>query len=262
MFRFFNGLFLPCWTAVVTVTAVTIAKLRRNHSYVTEGERFWARGLLKAWGVEVTAEHLERLPAQGPYILMANHQSHADVPILFASLPLIPGFLAKKELARVPFLSMALRNGGHVLIDRASRNSAREALKVAAGEIQAGKTIAIFPEGTRGDSDALGEFKKGGFLIAKKARVPVVPVGILGSRAVWHRDAWLPRSGRVRVRVGEPITPEMIAQLSVDGLCARVRRTMLELLGWPETTIQAPPSSDRRPVPLSQPPRVGVNDAG
>jgi 1-acyl-sn-glycerol-3-phosphate acyltransferase len=259
MFRLLNGLFLPLWTAAVTVTAVTIAKLRRNHSYVTEGERFWARGLLKAWGVEVTAEHLERLPRQGPYILMANHQSHADVPILFASLPLIPGFLAKKELARIPFLSMALRNGGHVLIDRASRNSAREALKVAASEIQAGKTIAIFPEGTRGGSDALGEFKKGGFLIAKKAGVPVVPVGILGSRAVWHRDAWLPRAGCVRARVGEPITPEMIEQLSVDGLCARVRATMLELLGWPETAAQ--PLASQPPLPIGAPAAADVNGA-
>lgn len=235
MYRLPNGLFLPAWTAAVTVTAVAIAKVTRDHSYVTEGERFWARGLLKAWGVEVEAEHLERLPETGPYIIMANHQSHADVPILFASLPLIPGFLAKKELARIPFLSMALRAGGHVLIDRSDRGSARKALKVAAGEIQSGKTIAVFPEGTRGDSDALGEFKKGGFLIAKKAAVPVVPVGIVGSRAVWHRDEWLPRKGRVSVRVGEMITPERVRALSVDGLSECVRASMLTLLGWPDT---------------------------
>lgn len=261
MFRLLNGLFLPFWTAAVTVTAVTIAKLRRNHRYVTEGERFWARGLLKAWGVEVTAEHLDRLPRQGPYILMANHQSHADVPILFASLPLIPGFLAKKELARIPFLSMALREGGHVLIDRASRNSAREALKVAAREIQAGKTIAIFPEGTRGGSDALGEFKKGGFLIAKKAGVPVIPVGILGSRSVWHRDAWLPRAGRVWARVGEPIEPDVIKQLSVDGLCSRVRASILELLGWPETE-GSPLLGPSASAPISIQPEADVNGAG
>ena len=259
MHRLLNALFLPLWTAAVTVTAVTIAKLRGDFSYVTEGERFWARGLLKAWGVEVSAEDLDRLPQRGPYILMANHQSHADVPILFASLPLIPGFLAKKELARIPFLSMALREGGHVLIDRKNRNSAREALKVAASEIQAGKTIAVFPEGTRGGSDALGEFKKGGFLIAKKAGVPVVPVGIVGSRAVWHRDAWLPRSGRVVARVGEPIAPEEVKQLSVDGLCARVRASILDLLGWPETEAADVTRASVRP--LSEAPGLSVSGA-
>lgn len=244
MYRLPNGLFLPAWTAAVTVTAVSIAKVTRKHSYVTEGERFWARGLLKAWGVEIEAEHLDRLPNQGPYIIMANHQSHADVPILFASLPLIPGFLAKKELARVPFLSMALRAGGHVLIDRSDRSSARKALKVAADEIQAGKTIAVFPEGTRGATDALGEFKKGGFFIAKKAAVPVVPVGIVGSRAVWHRDEWLPRQGRVAVRVGDAIAPERVRKLSVDGLSELVRSSMLALLGWRDTGGDGQPSED------------------
>jgi len=232
MYRLPNGLFLPFWTATVTVTAVSVAKVSGNHSTITEGERSWARGLLKAWGVQLEAEHLERLPPQGPYIVMANHQSHADVPILFASLPIIPGFLAKKELARVPFLSMALRAGGHVLIDRSDNSSARHALKAAAEEIGAGKTIAIFPEGTRGDSDTLGDFKKGGFLIAKRAGVPVVPVGIQGSRAIWHRDEWLPRSGRVRVRVGTPIAPSETRALSVEALSQRVRAAMLELLGW------------------------------
>jgi len=230
MHRLLNGLFLPVWTAAVTVTAVCIAKLSGNHRYVTEGERFWARGLLRAWGVRVRVQDAERLPPAGPYIIMGNHQSHADVPILFASLPIIPGFLAKKELARVPFLSMALRAGGHVLIDRADRSSARQALKVAADEISAGKTIAVFPEGTRGGEAGLGEFKKGGFLIAKRARVPVVPVAITGSRAVWGREKWLPRAGSVKVSVGAPILPEEIRALSVDGLSKRVRQAMQALL--------------------------------
>ena len=232
MYRLANGLFLPFWTATVTVSAVSVAKVSRNHSYITEGERFWARGLLKAWGVQIQAEYLHRLPPQAPYIVMANHQSHADVPILFAALPIIPGFLAKKELAKVPFLSMALRAGGHVLIDRSDKSSARHVLKVAAEEIEAGKTIAIFPEGTRGDSDTLGEFKKGGFLIAKRARVPVVPVAISGSRSIWSRDEWLPKAGCVQMRVGEPILPSEIHGLSVDALSERVRVAMLELLGW------------------------------
>jgi len=232
MHRLPNGLFLPGWTALVTVSAVAAAKVRGDDSLVTEGERFWARGLLKAWGVQLDAEQLERLPRNPPYIVMANHQSHADVPILFATLPIIPGFLAKKELARVPFLAMALRAGGHVLIDRADRGSALKALKVAADEIRSGKTIAVFPEGTRGNSDALGEFKKGGFLIAKKAGVPVVPIGISGSRNVWNRDEWLPRAGAVKVRVGSPIESDEIKRLTVEALSVRVRRSMLELLGW------------------------------
>jgi 1-acyl-sn-glycerol-3-phosphate acyltransferase len=245
--RVTNLLFTPFWTAGVTVTAVAAAKLWGQPRFIAEGERIWARGLLRTWGVRVAAEGLEGLPAQGPYIIMANHQSHSDVPILFSSLPIIPGFLAKKELAKIPFLSMALRNGGHVLIDRGDRSSARQAIKIAADEIRSGKTLAIFPEGTRGGEDRLAPFKKGGFLIAKKAGVPLVPVGILGSRGVLPRNKLFPRSGNVRLIAGQPISPAEIQALDVDGLADCVYRRIAGLLGWPGTpeapAVTAPPPS-------------------
>jgi 1-acyl-sn-glycerol-3-phosphate acyltransferase len=235
MDRLTNFLFTPFWTAGVTVTAVAAAKLWRRDRYVFAGERIWARGLLNVWGVRVEVEGLERLPAEGPYIIMSNHQSHADVPILFSSLPIIPGFVAKKELGKIPFLSMALRAGGHVLIDRADRSSAMRVLKNAASEIRSGKTLAIFPEGTRGGEDRLAPFKKGAFLIAKKAGVPVVPVGILGSRAILKRDAWFPRAGQVRLIAGQPIGTEEIEDLDVQSLSDRVYERIATLLGWPTT---------------------------
>ena len=237
MDRFTNFLFTPFWTAGVTLSAVIVARLKREARHIAEGERLWARGLLGFWGVEVETEGLEHLPEQGPYILMANHQSHADVPILFSTLPIIPGFLAKKELAKIPFLAMALRNGGHVLIDRADRSHATRALKIAADEIRSGKTLAIFPEGTRGRQDRLAPFKKGGFLIAKKARVPVIPLAISGSRHILPRDTVFPRSGKVRVSVGPRISPEEIRNLDVNGLSERVYQSMSALLGWPSTPV-------------------------
>ena len=232
MARVTNAVFTPFWTAGVTVTAIAMARISKQGRFITEGERLWARGLLKTWGVSVEAEGLERLPAEPPYILMANHQSHVDVPILFASLPIIPGFLAKKELDKIPFLSMALRAGGHVLIDRSDRNSAMRVLKHAADEVRSGKTLAVFPEGTRGEEDRLAPFKKGPFLIAKKAGVPIVPLGILGSRKLLKRNEWLPRSGRVRLLVGQPISPEEIRSMNVDALSDRMHQSIAALLGW------------------------------
>lgn len=232
MHRVANGLFTTVWTAGVTLTYVTKAKLTGDEQHVAYGQRVWARGLLKTWGVEIDSRGMERVPESGPYIIMANHQSHADVPILFAALPHIPGFLAKRELARIPFLAMALRSGDHVLIDRQDHKSAMRALKDAAQEIRGGKIIAVFPEGTRGESDRLGEFKKGGFLIAKKAGVPIIPVGILGSRQLLSRSELFPRAGDVTVNVGTPIAPDEIKSLTVDGLSARVRRDINELCGW------------------------------
>lgn len=235
MDRVTNFLFTPFWTAGVTVTAVAAARLSGQERYVASGQRLWARGLLRTWGVRVDAEGLENLPEKGPYILMANHQSHADVPILFSSLPIIPGFLAKKELGKIPFLAMALRAGGHVLIDRGDRGSAMRALKDAANEIRSGKTLAIFPEGTRGAEDRLGPFKRGAFLIAKKAGVPVIPIGILGSRQILKRDAWFPRSGRVRLLAGKPIGFDEIQGMDAQRLSDVVYERIATLLGWPTT---------------------------
>jgi 1-acyl-sn-glycerol-3-phosphate acyltransferase len=258
MDRLTNFLFTPFWTAGVTVTAVAAARLWRREHYVLAGERLWARGLLRTWGVKVEVEGLDQLPPAGPYIIMANHQSHADVPILFSSLPIIPGFLAKKELGRIPFLAMALRAGGHVLIDRGDRSSAMRALKIAAEEIRSGKTLAIFPEGTRGCEDRLGPFKKGGFLVAKKAGVPVVPVGIVGSRKVLARDAWFPRSGSVRLVAGKPIAPEELRKLDVQDLSDRVYESIAGLLGWP-TTPQREVPADSAPSSTEAAPDARTN---
>jgi 1-acyl-sn-glycerol-3-phosphate acyltransferase len=238
MHRLPNFAFTPFWTAGVTVTAVAIARLSGQGHFITEGERLWARGLLKTWGVTVDVEGLEHLPSQAPYILMANHQSHVDVPILFASLPIIPGFLAKKELGKIPFLAMALRAGGHVLIDRSDRSSAMRVLKNAAEEVRSGKTLAVFPEGTRGAEDRLAPFKKGAFLIAKKAGVPIVPVGIRGSRAILKRDEWLPRAGRVQLMVGKAISFDEIRSMDVEALIERTYQSIAGLLGWPMVSEQ------------------------
>lgn len=231
---------------MTTLSGVAAAKITGNEDYVAKAQRLWARGLLAAWGVELEIEGAEHLAVNQTYIIMANHQSHVDVPILFTALPFTPGFLAKKELAKVPVLSLALRAGRHVLIDRADRSSAMRAIKEAATEIRSGKTIAIFPEGTRGDGDCIQGFKRGGFLIAKRAAVPVVPVAILGSAAVLSRRARLPKSGKVVVRVGRPISVEELRSLDADRLSARVRTAIVELSGLPASAVASAGNNSRK----------------
>jgi 1-acyl-sn-glycerol-3-phosphate acyltransferase len=226
-----RALFLPPWTALVTASAIALTKVTRSPSWVPESERLWARGLLWTWNVHVEMDWPSDLDPAGPYVVMANHTSHVDVPILFMALPFVPGFVAKKELDRVPFLSMALRAGGHVLLDRSDRMSGMRALRSAAEQIRQGNTVAIFPEGTRGDGRSLRPFKKGGFLIAKKAAVPILPVGIRGSQSVLPRGAILPQPATVRVIVGRPILPSEARSLTVDELLACVRGRLAELSG-------------------------------
>ena len=126
---------------------------------------------------------------------MANHLSHVDIVALFIALPMNVGFLAKKELRRVPFLGQAMVAGGHVFIDRARRERAVQALDDAAQQVAAGASIVVFPEGTRGDEERVQAFKKGGFHLARQANVPIVPVGIRGTRGIMTRDELVIRPG-------------------------------------------------------------------
>ena len=242
-----NAVWTACWTAVITIGGATSAKLRRDDDVARRAERYWAKGLLRAWGVDVEIGGAA-LDSGAPYIVMANHQSHVDVPILFMALPFVPGFLAKKELARIPVLSLALRAGRHVLIDRSDQGSALGAIKTAAAEIRDGKTIVVFPEGTRGDGTSLGAFKKGGFLIAKRAGVPIVPVGISGTASVLPRGSWLPRASHVRVRIGEPIEPSAIKSMKVGTLQERVRSEISRLVvDESEQPVEQAPRAALRP---------------
>lgn len=196
-------------------------------------ERVWARGLTRVWGVDVAAFGAENIDAARSYVIMSNHASHVDIVALFLALPVIPGFLAKSELDKVPFLSTALRAGGHVVIDRGKHSSALGTLKLAAEEVRNGKTIVVFPEGTRGDSATVGPFKKGGFHLAKEAGVPIIPVGVRGSRDVLPKHGRLLKPGRVEVHIGQPISAEDVVAMPLSALVARTRADVIALSAMP-----------------------------
>lgn len=193
--------------------------------------RFWAEVCAAGWGMQVRAHGISRLDPRMPYVFMANHQSHVDIVALFVALPVDIGFLAKKELRRVPFLAQAMVAGGHVFIDRRRHESAVHSLAAAADEVRKGTSLVIFPEGTRGASETIQPFKTGGFHLARQAGVPIVPVGLRGTRDIMHREALTIRPGSVEVHVGEPVDPNAFA--SVQELSAHVRRVISELSQMP-----------------------------
>lgn len=216
--------------------AVGYQALRRDAPALERHTRVWAQGLASAWGLRVIARDVERLPTDRPCVVMANHQSHADVVALFLGLPVLPVFLAKRELRAVPFFGRAMETAGHVFIDRGKHQSAVHTIDDAAGKLRAGSPLLVFPEGTRGRRAEIQRFKKGGFHLARKAGVPIVPIGIRGSRAVWAREAPAAMPGTIELHVGEPLPPEEVASLSIDVLIERVRARIAELSALPLST--------------------------
>jgi len=219
-----NTAFGAWWTALMVTTCGVHAAAVGDRATFVRMQRLWAQGLARFWGMQVRSFGTDRLDPSATYVVMSNHQSHVDIPALFVALPVVPGFLAKKELRKVPFLGTALELGGHVLIDRRKRVDAFRALEDAAQQVRAGATLVVFPEGTRSNGGSLGSFKKGGFHLARQAGVAIVPVGIRGSGSILPKHGRLVRPGEVEVHVGTPIAPEEIAKLEVRELMARVRK--------------------------------------
>ena len=186
---------------------------------------FWGRLLLWLFRVAVTTEGLAHLP-RGPAVYAANHSSSLDILVLLARLPVDVRIIHKKSLSLVPLIGWTIALGGHIPIDRSNPFRARRSLDAAAERIRAGQSVLVFPEGTRSRDGAVGHFKRGSFSLAIEAGAPVVPVSLVGVKALVPRGLLSMRPGTVLLRV-HPATP--VAGISADAaqaLAEQVRQVV------------------------------------
>lgn len=224
-----NALIFPLWTMFCVSGALLLGWLGRDPNYFYRAQRGWARGLFRLCGIELEVSGAEHMQPDQAYVVVGNHSSYMDIPALFASLPTLPQFLAKRELSRIPFLGAALRAGRHVLVDRGNHASAKTSLDRASEQLRPGSAILIFPEGTRGNGVELGAFKTGAFRLAKLGKVAVLPVGITGTHQVLPKHGRIIRANRVCVRIGPAISAEEVQSASLGELSHRVRDIISEL---------------------------------
>ena len=149
------------------------------------------------WGAPtpIRTEGFERLGWDEPAI-DAEPRELPDVPALIASCPVPLRFVARKEVFKAPIMG-AMRATGQISIDRSDQTRAIESLKRAAGQVAAGRTVLLFPEGTRSRDGTMGDFKKGGFMLALEAGAPIVPIGLAGTRGLVPRGTWMYSRSRV-----------------------------------------------------------------
>ncbi len=155
-------------------------------------------------GLPVSTLGLERLPA-GACIIVANHASYLDGPLLFACLPPRFGFVIKKEASRMPVAGFLLRRLGHHFVERRNRHEGASDARRILRSVEKGEAIAFFPEGTFRSRPGLGRFHGGAFAAAARAGAPVAPVAIRGTRRVLGGGRILPRRGRIEVEVLDPL---------------------------------------------------------
>jgi len=145
--------------------------------------RLWARFGLALNNTPVELRGAEYLP-DGPFILMSNHQSNFDILSLIAMIPSRVYWIAKKELFDIPVFGPSMRRGGYIALDRSDGRKALKSMENAAAIIRQGSSVVMFPEGTRSRDGRLLPFKRGGFMLAVRAGVPVIPATINGSGRV------------------------------------------------------------------------------
>ena len=194
----------------------------------------WSAVLLRAAGVTVTSTGLDGVDPRGSQIVVSNHQSWFDVLALFATFPTSLRFVAKEELRSVPVFGKAILRCGHIAIDRSNRRSAIESLRRAARRLREHTLhVVMFAEGTRSPTGELQPFKKGAFVLALETRTPVLPVAVVGSRAVMRKHSYAIRSGAIEVRIGRPIEVADLTMSDRNALRDRARRAVADLMSGP-----------------------------
>lgn len=219
---------------------VLIASLFRVRGDVYwTASRTWARWLVWATGCRVTVEGRENIAMDRPQVFASNHVSHVDVVAIAANLPKPFRFVAKKELERIPLFGPAWKAAGHISVDRGDRSSAVASLD-AAGKLirEDNSSVVIFPEGTR-STNGLLPFKKGAFMLALRTGVEIVPVAVLGTKAILPKGAWRLRPGPITVRFGVPIDTRPFDEDSRDALMEEVRTRIEGLLRQPNVARDA-----------------------
>ena len=168
----------------------------------------WAKRMIKVSGTELRVSGFDHVPKDQPMVFVSNHQSWFDIFALLSVLPSYTRFVAKKELRRVPFLGGALHAAGHIYINRQNRQAAFSAYEEASEYIKEGRSAVIFAEGTRSRTGQLLPFKKGPFVLALAAQVPVVPVYLAGTFTLLPKGSLKLTPHPIAVMFGEPIPTE------------------------------------------------------
>ena len=199
-------------------------------------------------GARLEVRGLEKVPANRAVVFMANHQSNCDPPALLSVLPRVRG-MAKKEFFRIPVLGHGMLGVGFIPVDRRNRERALAAVEEAVKALRAGYSFLVFPEGTRSRDGRLQPFKKGVFVMALKAGVPIVPVSVSGSAKIMRKGEFAIHPGVVRITFHDAVSTEgytLEDRRKLMDIVRRAVRSGLALEEWP-SDVPAGIKGDERP---------------
>lgn len=179
-----------------------------HHAKVASSQRIVVAAfhvLLFICGVKRTVIGRDNVPKNEPVLYISNHRSYFDIPVAYASIPTLTGFMAKKEIARIPFLRTWMRFLQCLFLDRDDIKQGLKTVLQAIEQVKAGYSVFISPEGTRNQGKEMLPFKEGSFKIAEKTGCAIIPVSISNTDEVFENHAPWVRSSHVIIEYGKPI---------------------------------------------------------
>lgn len=168
--------------------------------------------LLFICGVKRTVIGQENIPKDEAVLYISNHRSYFDVPVAYTSLTTLTGFIAKKEIGKIPFLSTWMRFLQCLFLDRDDIKQGLKTILKGIEQVKDGYSIFISPEGTRSQTDEMLPFKEGSFKIAEKTGCAIIPVSISNSDAVFEKHVPWVRSAHVIIEYGKPVYPKELSK--------------------------------------------------
>lgn len=220
-------------TAKISVPTIADAVLGKTNYMRCDGRLdSWSRRLLEQASITLQIQGKEHVAPGTTYVVMSNHQSHYDIPVVFQALGIRVRMIAKTELFRIPILGRAMLDSGFIELDRKNRRKALESMRVAKRRIvYDGLSVWVAPEGTRSKDGRLGEFKTGGFYLALDSGVPILPVTISGTIDVLQSGNTEVHHGKtVVVDIHEPIETARFTRPQLKELIAQVRQSIVSSL--------------------------------
>ena len=219
-------------TAFLTSLIISLVPFNfPNKARIIHSQCFWWSDALVSlnpyWKLKI--EGLENIDHSQTYVIVANHQSFADIIIIYKTHMYFK-WVAKKELLKVPFIGGLLWVNNHILLSRGDFGSIKAVYRKAAGQLKKGVSMLFFPEGTRSGTDEMGEFQNGAFKLAIKEKKPILPVFIGGTREAIPKGGWIFKAKvKGSLIVLPPIDTSRCKVSDYEALRDRVRRKFQEL---------------------------------
>ena len=231
MLKTLKAIWIFSWAILLTLILflpiVVAALTGKRGDAAFHGTQVYAWCMLKVCGIRLRVSGLEHIQPGQRYVILSNHASYFDPPALVLALGLQYRWVIKKELRKIPLFGLALETSRNLFIDRSRGSDALESIKKGVAQLPDGTGILMFPEGTRSWDGQLLPFKKGGFVIARDGRLPILPVTIRGSHDRLPKGQAAFNPGVIEIVIHPPIET---ADRTLDSLKEEVRSTIATAL--------------------------------